>query len=152
MSRLKTPFTCLLFVLIVALCVVCLVTAGQGFPHVVFGRVTVDDSPIAGASIEVENLRIHSILTATTDSDGRFQVDLSSMQGGYLDGDRVKVVAEHEGASASRELTISGPNTECNITLVIGEDNPIPGLGFVGFIAVTLVLSILIASVKVRKR
>jgi hypothetical protein len=128
-------------------------TAAQAYPHAVFGTVTSDDgSPVAGASVEVENQRTSQTLTDTTDSLGRFQVDLISMPSGYQDGDSIRVTAQLDDLQASKVVTVSGPNNECNLSLSLDGDGQITGIGVEGVVCVVFSMALLVTRLRRRRR
>jgi hypothetical protein len=135
------------FIIIVMFCLVGLIAAplssSQGMPHTVFGFVADSNgTPVFGATVTLRNEGTDDVISATTDSLGRYSVDLPSNIGDVIE---VKAISGNlEGSSTFTATT--GP-TQCDIALSekIGI-NPI----VIGGVVTALIALILLAVLYMR--
>ena len=109
-------------ILIVAFCLASLIAvpyaSAQGMPQAVFGIVRDSNSaPVFGSTVTLRNERTGGILSTTTDSLGRYSVELSIMLGGCNLGDVIIVKAVSGNLEGSSSFTVSSDPTQCDITI-----------------------------------
>jgi hypothetical protein len=90
------------------------VAAIAGAPHPVFGKVIYECDGFQGASVFVTDVRTGEGMSATTESDGSWVLDLANLQNGYVAGDTLSINVSVTGTSKSTSVTVSnswGDNT-----------------------------------------
>jgi len=92
-------------------------------PYAVNGVVTdKSGNPVAGAVVEVKNLRTEQVLTTTTNEHGEYIVSLNSMSSGYQSGDDVKVTATKGNTVGSQVGEVDSGDFHTVLDVTLGEE------------------------------
>lgn len=95
------------FTIFVCSCLITNAAAITGAPHPVFGKVIYECSGFSGASVSVTDVRTGESMSAATDSDGSWVLDLANLQNGYVTGDTLSINVGAAGISKSTSAIVS---------------------------------------------
>ena len=111
----KLPILGLLFTLILSIAAL-----GFAVPHVVYGSITHDGVPVKNIQVRITNLITGASDLGFTDSNGRYQFDLSNVDPNYRGSDSVKIslVYCESSPSCSKSSALGGGNTYLAFDLV----------------------------------
>jgi PKD repeat protein len=92
---------------------------GPGPPYVVFGTTYAADgaTPLPDTSVTVTDLRTGNSTYGISDANGYYEVNWLVIDGGWLDGDVIKVTAVNGALSGTNESVSSGFYLWLNVTL-----------------------------------
>ncbi len=74
---------------------------------------------LTGAAISLSNLRTGSMLNTTSDGSGDYSLDLSSLPGGYIDGEAFIINATHMGSFGTEAFTIYSEDGDRTIDIAL---------------------------------
>ena len=102
-----------------------------------------NSAPVFGSIVTLRNERTGDVLSTTTDSLGQYQVDLTSMTGGFQTGDIIAVKAASGNQEGTASVTVSTlPLDQCDI--VLSEKNGINPI-VIGGVVIGLIALIILA-------
>jgi len=96
-------------------------------PYSVYGVVwSPQDGPVSeGVVVELTNLATAQNLSGSTDQEGKYVFDLSTLPAGYMDGDRILVKAHaswgHGSAEGLVDLSQPGSRIDVHMGLAVRE-------------------------------